>query len=197
MAIDQALENSFPAIISAVCENTASMSNFLPDIANVNSGHAMDVTSSTEALSGTLRLPAVVLTFPSVLAITRSSRPVATFTSPVMATHVTTAFSGLDSPVFSPSFDKAFIVGSGHAPIPAKLVSKMICGQFMAVLDLFPANLHSVKNEPQTFLEGMLLVLNKCRVLEMKDILRDQGFHNLSNGDVLSPPSSMIRLDKI
>ena len=157
----------------------------------------MDVASSPEALSGTLRLPAVILTFPSVLAITPSSRPVATFTSPVMATHVTTAFSGLDSPVFSPSFDKAFIVGSGHAPIPAKLVSKMIRGQFGDVPDLFPANLHSVKNEPQTFLEGMLLVLNKCRVLEMKDILRDQGFHNLSNGDVLSPPSSMIRLDKI
>lgn len=114
-----------------------------------------------------------------------------------MATHVTTAFSGLDSPVFSPSFDKAFIVGSGHAPIPAKLVSKIIRGQFVDVPDLFPASLHSVKNEPQTFLDGMLWVLNKCRVLEIKDILRDQGFHNLLNGDVLSPPSSMIRLDKI
>ena len=132
----------------------------------------MDVVSSPEALSGTLRLTAFILTFPSVLAITGSSCPVATFISPVMAAHVTSAFSGLDSPVFSPSCYKTFVVGPGHVPIPAKLISKMIGGQFMDFPDLFPANLHSVTNDPQTFLEGMLLVLNKCQVLEIKDILK-------------------------
>ena len=134
----------------------------------------MDVASSPEALSGTLRLPAVVLTFPSVFAITGSSRPVATFTSPVMATHVTSAFSGLDSPIFSPSFDKAFVVGSGHAPRTEKTCIQNGPWSVRGRTRPVSSHLDSVTNEPQTFLEGMLLVLKKCRVLEIKDILKGQ-----------------------
>ena len=134
----------------------------------------MVVAGSLAASSGTLRLPAFVSAFPSVPAITgsNSSRPVAVFTSPVMATHVTGAFSGLDGPVLSPSFNKAFVVGPGHAPIPAKLVSKITGGQFVDLDDLLSANLRSVEHEPQIFLEGKLLVSNKRRVLEIKEILR-------------------------
>ena len=169
VAVAHALENSLLAIISAVCENTAAISSVPPVIAIVNSGHAMVVASSLEALSGTLRLPAFVSMFPSVPAITgsNSSRPVAFFISPVMATHVTGAFSGLDGPVFSPLFDKAFVVGPGHA----KLVFKITGGQFVDLADLLSANLRSIEHELQTFLEGKLLVSNKCRVLEIKDIL--------------------------
>ena len=124
-----------------------------PVIANVNSGHAMIVATSLAASSGTLRLPAFVSTFPSVPAITdsNSSRPEATFTSPVTVTYVTGAFSALDGPVLSPSFDKAFVVGPGHAPIPANLVSKIISRQFLDLADLLSANLRSVEHEPQTF----------------------------------------------
>ena len=112
----------------------------------------MVVASSLMASSGTLRLPAFVSMFPSVPAITscNSSRPVAAFTSPVMVTHVTVTFSGLDSPVFSPLFNTAFVVGPGHALIPAKLVSKITGGQFVDLVDLLSANLHSNEHEPQT-----------------------------------------------
>ena len=173
VAVAHALENSLPAIISAVRENTAPISSVPPVFASVDSGHAMVVESSLAASSGTLRLPAFVSTFPSVPAITgsNSSRPVAAFTSPVMATHVTGAFSGFDGPVLSPSFDKAFVVGPGHAPVSAKLVSKITGGLFVDLADLLSANLHSVEHEPQTFLDGKLLVSNRRRVLEIKDIL--------------------------
>ena len=68
-------------------------------------------------------------------------------------------------------FDKAFIVGPGHAPIPLKLLSKIIGSQFVDLADLLSANLRSVEHKPQIFLEGKLLVSNKQRVLEIKDIL--------------------------
>ena len=48
------------------------------------------------------------------------------------------------SSVCSPSFGNVFVVGLGHAP-----------GQFVDLMDLFPANLCS---EQQTFLDGKLVV---------------------------------------
>jgi len=41
----------------------------------------------------------------------------------------------------------------------------------MDLADLLSANLCSVEHEPQTFLEGKLLVSNNRRVLEIKNIL--------------------------
>ena len=170
VAVAHALENSLPAIISAVRENTASLSSVPPDFASVISGHAMVVAGSPTASSGTLRLPIFASRFPSVPAITgfNSARPVATFTSPVDRRVFRFGRSRFQ---FSPSFDKTFIVGPGHAPIPAKLVSKIIGGQFVDLAHQLSANLRSVEHTPQTFLEGKLLVSNKRRVLEIKDIL--------------------------
>ena len=87
-----------------------------------------------------------------------------------MATQVTGALSGLDGPCFPPSLDEAFVVNPEYAPVPAKLVSKIIGGQFVDLADLLSVSLRSVDHESQTFLEGELLVSNKRRVLEIKDI---------------------------
>lgn len=132
------------AIISAVQENTAPMFNILSlVITNVSSGPAIVVASSLAASSGTIRLPAYISTsqFTSAITGSNSSHLTATFISPVMATHATSAFSGLDSSICSPSFDKAIAVGPRHALIPAKLVSKIPSSQFMDVADLLSANL--------------------------------------------------------
>ena len=68
--------------------------------------------------------------------------------------------------------DKAFIIGPGHAPIPAKLVNKITQGQFVELADLLSANLRAVELELQTFLEGKLLVSkSKRRQVEIRDIL--------------------------
>ena len=57
-----------------------------------------------------------------------------------------------------PSPEKAFVVGPGHAPIPAKVVSKIISGQFVDLADLLLVNLRAVDQEPHTILDGKLLV---------------------------------------
>ena len=70
-----------------------------------------------------------------------------------------------------PSFEKAYVVGPGHAPIPAKLVSKITSGQFVDLADVLLANLRAVDQEPHTFLDGKLLVSRKRRLVEIMDIL--------------------------
>ena len=68
--------------------------------------------------------------------------------------------------------DRAFIIGLGHAPIPAKLVAKIREGYFVELADLLAINLRAVEQEPQTFLEGKLLVSKSKRwQVEITDIL--------------------------
>ena len=93
------------------------------------------------------------------------------FASPVMTTHVSRLASAIVSSVSPSSFDKAFVVGPGHPPIPAKLVTKITSGQFVGLADLLSSNLRTVEHEPQTFLDGKLLVSKKHRAVEIQDIL--------------------------
>ncbi|KAL9976853.1 hypothetical protein ACROYT_G014190 [Oculina patagonica] len=67
---------------------------------------------------------------------------------------------GLENFSLWPKADKAFIVGPGHVPIPAKLVAKITEGQFVELTDLLLVNLRAVELEPQAFLEEKLLVSN-------------------------------------
>ena len=62
------------------------------------------------------------------------------------------------SDLLLPKVEKAFVVGPGHAPVPYKLVAKISSGQFVDLADLLLANLHSPEQEPQTYLEGKLIV---------------------------------------
>ena len=73
VAVAHSLKNSLLAIISAVCENTASVSSIPLVTASVNSGPAMVVACALAALSGMSRLPAFVSTFSSVPAIIASN----------------------------------------------------------------------------------------------------------------------------
>ena len=116
----------------------------------------MVVAGSLAASSGTLKLPAFVSTFPSMPATTgpNSARLVDSIASPIIATQVTSVSTGMGSLFFPPSFDKAFVVGPEHAPISAKLVTKITSGQFVELADLLSANLWMVEQEPQTFLVG-------------------------------------------
>ena len=53
---------------------------------------------------------------------------------------------------------KADMVNLGHAPILAKLVKNIMNGEFVELADLLSVNLRAVNQEPDTFLEGKLLV---------------------------------------
>ena len=109
-AIAQAFSHSLPTIITAIRDNTAPVSSeSLAVSTSVCSSSAIVVAGSLAASSGTLRLPAFVSTFPSVSATSdsNSARPVLSFASPVMATHVSSASTYLGSSLFPPSVDKA------------------------------------------------------------------------------------------
>ena len=85
---------------------------------------------------------------------------------------VTSGLPSLECSLASPKSEKAFIVGPGHTPIPSKLVSKSVGGQFVELADLLSVNLRAVEQEPQTFLDGKLMVSSsKPRQAEIKDIL--------------------------
>ena len=70
------------------------------------------------------------LSLACLMAPTRS-----TFVSP----NVTSSLPSLESSFASPNSEKAFIVGPGHAPIPSKLVSKIVGGQFVKLANLLLA----------------------------------------------------------
>ena len=70
------------------------------------------------------------------------------------------------------SLHRPFVVGSGYSPIPAKLVTKIRIGQFIALADLLAENLKAQETEPQTYLDGELLVTSsKNRIQEITDIV--------------------------
>ena len=48
-----------------------------------------------------------------------------------------------------------FVVGVGHAPIPAKLGSS---NHFVDLADLLSANLRAAEHKRQTFLDGKLVI---------------------------------------
>ena len=85
---------------------------------------------------------------------------------------VTSSLPSLESSLASSQSEKPFIVGPGHAPIPSQLVSKIIGDQFVELADLLSVNLREVEQEPQTFLNGKLVVSSSKRgQVEIKDIL--------------------------
>ena len=81
-----------------------------------------------------------------------SARLARSIEAPIMASHVTSFSSHSES--LAASGDKAFVVGPGHAPIPAKLVKKINSGEFVELADLLSTNLRAVDLEPQSFLDG-------------------------------------------
>ena len=64
------------------------------------------------------------------------------------------------------------MVGLGYSPIPEKLVTKIRTGQFIDLADLSAENLKAQETEPQTYLDGKLLVTSsKKRIQEITDII--------------------------
>ena len=164
---------------------------------SVSSSSAMVVAGSQVAPLGTLRLPSFVSTFLPVPAISGSNSACLMDSFP--STRASSSLGG-GLPFVPPSMspEKAFVVGPGHAPIPAKMVSKIISGQFVDLADLLSANLRTMDQEPHTFFGRQVAGVSKTSVsgnFGYSDL--DGSFHNLSDGVVHSSPSSMARSHKV
>ena len=184
-AVVRAIGNCIPAIISSIQSNASS--HVSSSVAGVSAtGAPRPISSSASApiattsdgvssvASGTFTLPAFVPAFPPVSAITVSSsaHPVTPTLSPFVSPGDTRGLPSIESSLASPKSLKAFIVGPGLATIPSKLMLKIVGAQFVELADLLSVNLRAVEQEPQTFLDGRLVVSSsKRRHLETKDIL--------------------------
>ena len=100
--------------------------------------------TNSVALSGRLALPPFVNTFTPAPAIS-------SICSPALSGSVLLSLASPKCPTFVPTtslraslptvIKKAFITGTGHAPIPHKLVMKITGGHFLDLADLLSANL--------------------------------------------------------
>lgn len=128
--------------------------------------------------AGNVIVPSFVSTY-CVLSNTSLSPPLL-FGSQGVSSGVLPATSQFLSPAFSTpplapliaSFlHKPFVVSPGYSPILEKLVSKIKAGQIVDLADLLPENVKAQDSEPQTYLDGKLLVSTKKRVREITDIV--------------------------
>ena len=81
-----------------------------------------------------------------------------TFSTPTLAHSVTSLLH------------KPFVISPGYSPIPEKLVKKIKAGQFIDLADPLPENVKAQDSEPQTYMDGKLLVSTK-RVRDITDIV--------------------------
>ena len=58
----------------------------------------------------------------------------------------------------APVLDQHFVVGSGFAPIPAKLVAQISAGKYVDLSDIMAANLVQIKAEPQLLLDERVIL---------------------------------------
>ena len=127
----------------------------------------------SSSLAGSVTVPSFLSTYSSISipVVPRASQP------PVPALSVPTLFDSSlvptsSSPTLAPSVGKVFVVGPGYAPILGNLVAKITSGAFVELADLLAENIRAQEAEPDTYLDGKLLVAPaKKRVVEITDIL--------------------------
>ena len=178
-ALSQALGDSLPQILVAL------------------QSHSTSSGSATRFLAGNLVLSATSIPSTSIASSPPLSFPSGSSTGNVfvpsfVSTYCTLGNSALSSSTqrltssFSLGFSfpstavlwatsslhGPFVVGPGYSPIPEKLVTKIRTGQFIDLADLLAENLKGRETEPQTYLDGRLLVTSsKNRIQEITDIV--------------------------
>lgn len=188
-AFTQALGDSLPRILAAVQGQTASKvsaaGSFPTSTFTPSSSLAVNSPPGTAAgpSSGNFVVPSFVSTY---CTLGNSSLSGHSFGSPSYgaSSGAPPAFGQFSTRVFAPAatgstlphsiaslLHKPFRVGPGYSPIPEKLVSKIQAGQFIELADLLPENVKAQDTEPQSYLNGNLLVASKKRVREITDVM--------------------------
>ena len=162
-AVARALENTLPAIVSALHANPDS---YAPPLATTSSGLVLPVASPQQAGSsgqvssaGRLNVPPFVPIFTPVSAITSLSLTglVNSVPLPLFSTGVPYSQANMGLSPLPPKAEKAFVVGPGHAPVPYKLVAKITAGHFVDLADFLSANLRAARRQA-----GCIVIPTAC-----------------------------------
>ena len=195
-AVVRALGSSLPGILSSIQVNAPSSqasssdpststavtsevfsAQFVPTSAVSSTVARPQVAvASVPSSPGTLALPPFVSTFTPVSAITgsssaRSLAPISSTWSPVSSVSLPVSIPALGASTSQQQLPKAFAVGPGHAPVPGKLVKKIIDGEFVELADLLSVNIRAEDKAPQAYLNGTIMVSSKRRPVEIVDVL--------------------------
>ena len=185
-AFSRALGDSLPQILAAVQNQTSQLtalnvttSGIVTSSTCSSSFHINSSPGFAAGLSsGNIIIPSFVSTYCS-LGNSSLSHP-SLFGSRGVSSGALPATSQFFSPAFSTPtlahsvaslLHKPFVVGPGYSPILEKLVTKIKAGQFVDLADLLPENVKAQDSEPQTYLDGKLLVSTKKRVREITDVV--------------------------
>ena len=198
-AYSQALGESLPQILAAFQSHS---SPSLPSLVSRSTTSASPLAANSASVTVSTTSSATYLPFPSATGNINVPSFISTYctlgNSSLPATSITgtPSLSGARSAPnrslsaagqsFTPTFaigssfpstlvqsqNRPFIAGPGYSPIPEKLVSKIRSGHFIDLADLLMENLKAQETEPQTYLDGKLLVSStKKRVQEITDIV--------------------------
>ena len=151
----------------------------VPSQSRLSSAVFSSAASSQVSVAGLASLPGTFTLVPFISTFT----PVSAITDPTLTrlmAPISSTFSSASLPCSLPSLwasisqlksERSFAFAPGHAPVPGKLVKKIIDGQFMEFADLLLVNIRAEDQEPQAYLDGKILVSSKRRQLEIKDVL--------------------------
>ena len=169
---------SLPQILAVFQVNGATSSSTSSAVQSPGGGaHASNVASSSIPSSSTTSRNVVVPSFISTYSTVGNPVFTALGQPPLMAistpsSFISPAWPAPGNSTFAPSVGKAFVVGPGYAPIPAKLVTKITSGVFVELADLLAENLRAQESKPHIYLDGKLVVSPaRKRVVEITDIL--------------------------
>ena len=186
-ALGESLPNIFASFQAQIGANSSAraseVQSLTPSVPVATTSLGVDSSSHlavSQASAGNLNVPSFISTYctladPQVSVSTQSYGPINTSMRARGASTSQCSLSpqsALPTENVSPFSGKAFVIGPGYAPVPYKVVSKVISGQFTELADLLAENIKAQDTEPQAFLEGKLLVsTSKKRVVEITDIL--------------------------
>ena len=204
-ALSQALGQSLPQILAAFQANGATSSSTSDAVQSFGGmAHASNVASSSipssSTTSGNVVVPSFISTYSTV------GNPVFTALGqlPLMAistppTFVSPAWPAPGTSTFAPSVGKAFVVGPGYAPIPAKLVAKITSGVFVELADLLAENLRAQESEPHTYLDGKFGFFSGAKASGGNDRYFNlgPGLYHLRLGVLQRPSKSLAGLNSV
>lgn len=164
--IIQAIQTAVQAALAANSTSTATILSTPSTTVMANAPAISSSPSFTAPIASTSHLGRSAPSFLSTFSLPSTFSPVSLSTSlpstaSPLGSVIPLSSQSILSPL-SPTLHEPFVVGPGHSPVPSKLVTQIVCGKYVDLSDLLPANLTPLpESEPQLFMDGRLVLTSK------------------------------------